>query len=422
MDHSLSPFELIVLARLSCAKPPSEHELGEALGELVLPDKLPGPASEVVSDTLAALRRRELVSDRRNTLTMHGAIALRATFDLEDTPSWTEVRTAHLPARALGLQPGSPAARTTLNNASTIALAVLQARFKLAPKAKIAAVCDAIIVEELGLPPGRVTLAGIRAHMLARRAGSDATGTPKQIIVQIAGATLGNPPTQQPRLPPRKPLDKPAAKPRGMPAWNKRSMSHALSRRWLYEVKASPGQHATMPTPRAAPTQAPLPLPALPEAQTMPAHVPPVPAAHPNHPPAQPARTAGATTSPVPSRPPAPPTAALSADTLLTLVREAIPRIGSDGRFGAEKVFVSAIWERIEHDGRLPELSFDRFKRWLVTANRDQLLDLARADLVGAMDPRLVAESEIEHLGATFHFVVDRRSGAAAAERGLHAR
>ncbi|HEU4727818.1 MAG TPA: hypothetical protein VFT22_08020, partial [Kofleriaceae bacterium] len=124
----------------------------------------------------------------------------------------------------------------------------------------------------------------------------------------------------------------------------------------------------------------------------------------------------------LPPRPAAPPSAtAVSADTLLTLVREAIPRIGSDGRFGAEKVFVSAIWQRIERDGRLPDLSFERFKRWLVTANRDQLLDLARADLVGAMDPKLVADSEIEHLGTTFHFVVDRRATQTAG-RGLHAR
>ena len=105
---------------------------------------------------------------------------------------------------------------------------------------------------------------------------------------------------------------------------------------------------------------------------------------------------------------------------LLTLVREAIPRIGSDGRFGPEKVFVSAIWHRIESDSRLPDLSLERFKRWLVTANRDQLLDLARADLVGAMDANLVAESEIRDLGSTFHFVVDRR--ATGSGRGFHAR
>ncbi len=105
---------------------------------------------------------------------------------------------------------------------------------------------------------------------------------------------------------------------------------------------------------------------------------------------------------------------------LLTLVRETIPRIGADGRFGDEKVFVSAIWQHLEDDGRLADWSLDRFKRWLVTANRDQLLDLARADAQGDMDSRLVEESEIVDRGATFHFVVDRQ--ALTAGRGLHAR
>ncbi len=52
-------------------------------------------------------------------------------------------------------------------------------------------------------------------------------------------------------------------------------------------------------------------------------------------------------------------------------------------------------------------MSLDGFKRWLVSANSERQLDLARADLVGAMDRRLVAESEIEDLGSTFHFVLD---------------
>ena len=121
--------------------------------------------------------------------------------------------------------------------------------------------------------------------------------------------------------------------------------------------------------------------------------------------------TKGPTTNP-PLRP-------IVADALLNVVREAISRVGADGRFGPEKVFVSALWRRIEHDSRLSDLSFDRFKRWLVTANRDQLINLARADVVGAMDPKLVADSEIQDLGAIFHFVVDSRLNGT---RGVHAR
>jgi len=94
---------------------------------------------------------------------------------------------------------------------------------------------------------------------------------------------------------------------------------------------------------------------------------------------------------------------------LLAVVRETIPRIGSKGRYGKENVFVSALWQQLARDQRLTDLSLDDFKRWLIDANREQQLALARADLVDDMDPRLVEDSEIEDLGARFHFVVDRR-------------
>jgi hypothetical protein len=47
---------------------------------------------------------------------------------------------------------------------------------------------------------------------------------------------------------------------------------------------------------------------------------------------------------------------------------------------------------------------------------------LARADLVGAMDRKLVSESEIEDRGATFHFVLDQRNGASVPLKETHAR
>lgn len=72
-------------------------------------------------------------------------------------------------------------------------------------------------------------------------------------------------------------------------------------------------------------------------------------------------------------------------------------------RFG-DKVYVSGIWERVgPHTG----MSGDQFKRWLVKANRDGRLVLARADVVGAMDGKKVSQSEIQDRGATFHFVLD---------------
>ncbi len=59
------------------------------------------------------------------------------------------------------------------------------------------------------------------------------------------------------------------------------------------------------------------------------------------------------------------------------------------------------------------EITLDDFKKKLLEANRRGLLTLMRADLVGAMDPAEVAQSEINDRGATFHFVSSNRPIAA---------
>lgn len=87
------------------------------------------------------------------------------------------------------------------------------------------------------------------------------------------------------------------------------------------------------------------------------------------------------------------------------VTRRAVREVPPAGRFGPDKVFISAIYDRVA-----PDLgwSLDQFKRWLVRANQDQILDLARADSQGDMDPDLLQRSEIVDRGAAFHFVVDR--------------
>ena len=89
------------------------------------------------------------------------------------------------------------------------------------------------------------------------------------------------------------------------------------------------------------------------------------------------------------------------------IVASAIERLDASGRFGHRKVFVSAIWAALD-DADRAGWTITEFKARLFEAHRTQLLSLARADLVAAMSAELVAASEIEHQGATFHFVVDR--------------
>lgn len=110
--------------------------------------------------------------------------------------------------------------------------------------------------------------------------------------------------------------------------------------------------------------------------------------------------------TPAPPEPPPTPTeqgndtddsVASFAERVLSVAR-ALPT----GRFGNNKVFISHVWKALQ-----PEWgSREAFDVALLEANRTRQLSLTRADLVAAMDPRDVAESEVRSFGATFHFVV----------------
>ncbi len=86
-------------------------------------------------------------------------------------------------------------------------------------------------------------------------------------------------------------------------------------------------------------------------------------------------------------------------------------------RFGTTKVFIAAIWRRLSADPRFAGMTEAQFKRRLLEAQRARLLDMARADLVGAMNHREVMASQIgsRQEGFEFHFVIDpeasRRQG-----------
>jgi hypothetical protein len=91
--------------------------------------------------------------------------------------------------------------------------------------------------------------------------------------------------------------------------------------------------------------------------------------------------------------------------SLVDAVRHAA-REAREGLFGDRKVFISSIWHALRAEPPWSALGLEDFKAQLVTAHRSQKLELARADLVAAMDPALVASSETRTDGATFHFIV----------------
>jgi hypothetical protein len=78
------------------------------------------------------------------------------------------------------------------------------------------------------------------------------------------------------------------------------------------------------------------------------------------------------------------------------------------GWFGDNKVFIARAWRQLHSQPGAPGASLDlpAFKQRLVEANREGLLRLSRADLVSAMDPADVRESETRYLNAEFHFIL----------------
>jgi hypothetical protein len=408
-----SRIELVVLACLSQKKPPSDTELGEAIQQLVLPGEPAEAARRRAIELMAGLVRRALVtgddesSRPRKTeparkLTDSGKRVLRTTFQLPRTPTWSQVRDKHLPALAIGVAPSSEMSKK-VGTESGLTAAVLGAQYGVPDAFTPMAVCDALIADLLGMPRGKLTLDSIRAHVLLRRIDRSRWDVPSRdakggyaskLATWIACSTVGASGTQ-------------------------RRVTRALARRWVAGELHPPGTDATSPvTSKATPPAsagAPVPPPA----------VPPPPAGNgrsPNLGRESPPRTRHADLSNEPPRsPPAGPTPVQSpAANLLQVVRDAIPRIGAEGRFG-EKVYVSAIWRTIERDPKAGDLSLDHFKNWLVRANRDGWLVLARADLIGAMDARQINESEINDRGATFHFVLDQRNSASISQRESHA-
>lgn len=82
----------------------------------------------------------------------------------------------------------------------------------------------------------------------------------------------------------------------------------------------------------------------------------------------------------------------------------AAARASKTGRFGGDKVFISHILRRLAEEGAAVG-DTEGLKARLVSVHRQGLLSLSRADLVEAMDPKDVANSETRYLSATFHFV-----------------
>jgi len=101
-----------------------------------------------------------------------------------------------------------------------------------------------------------------------------------------------------------------------------------------------------------------------------------------------------------------PPTAppALDLDDFARRVQKAAQGCKT-GRYGEGKVFIVHVWRALQADPTFHGGDFPAFKERLTEANNARLLNLARADLVQAMDPEDVLLSEVAYMSACFHFI-----------------
>ena len=90
-----------------------------------------------------------------------------------------------------------------------------------------------------------------------------------------------------------------------------------------------------------------------------------------------------------------------------TAVARTVRDAPASSRFGPRKVWISKIWPHVR---KATSMSLDAWKQWLIREHQAGRLVLARADLVQAMDPKLVAASSTIPTGERypeFHFLVD---------------
>lgn len=132
-----------------------------------------------------------------------------------------------------------------------------------------------------------------------------------------------------------------------------------------------------------------------PTARAAPVAVRPAPGAKPNKPAS-------------PSGPQAKPSlddiAAVAKQSLATADKQTSPTARGN-RFHDNKVFLHHVRDAIKH--KYPAMSNAEVDQQILEANRAHKIHLGRADMVSAMHPDDVAESEIPYMNATFHFLLD---------------
>jgi hypothetical protein len=417
--------DLLILARLAgpLKKPPLVGMVRDELGRFVGTRWSAAEWRERFDARLAALRERGDVMSSRLAITDAGRQRVAAALDVDPVPDWKTVKRWILPALALGLPPGSAKVRDRLKEHLN-GLVLQRAHGLEKPNLPTQRqVVDALAWRQLGVETDRpLTLKAVRRHLLAqlgdgesrldvdklvgvlaaRAVGAsrpgpeptreglvrlwlarsapgtgDAHGAAAAPAAEMAGHVSGEIPGEAPRA-----ATGGATAAAGEPAGAGQATEATGEPAAGSGTRADPADAVPAPIVDAAAVPAPI---SGPTDRTMPAFV---------------ARPTDQTA------PMAAPGAELAA--FARAVQDAADR-EQEGRFGAHKVFVAAVWRRLRGAGGdgagAGSMDLAAFKRRLLEANQADLLALHRADLVSVMDPGEVSASEIVHGNASFHFI-----------------
>lgn len=259
------------------------------------------------------------------------------------TPTWAKLKSDHLPALALGRSGRSPV---------NLKVEILRSSFALDlgdGKPTMAQASDALASKLLGLEPGRkFTADNILRKLLADAGIAIPAGQkpgPSSLREALFRRELGDPSA-------RKPLELLATRSVGARQSSAAEMAAAVVRAW---VERSGEKSATVGPPKVE----------------------------------------------------EPPKAEAAPLNLAEFARRVVAaaRTSPTGWFGDAKVFISHVWQAIQVDPSIRAAGQPTFKDRLIEAHRARLLELARADLVEAMDPVDVRESATTYQNVIYHFV-----------------
>jgi hypothetical protein len=307
-----------------------------------------------LDESLAALEAGGLALRKARNgleLTSQGrahALAWLGVKRLPEGTSWKKLKNTHLLARVLELPPSS-GNLARLGTADGMRAVLVQKHLGAeSPGSRsLTQVRDALCWKQLGIESDKpFTLAAVQAVLLARALQASLEAEPTQAMRQLAAKSVGAR---------RADAD---------------SLRLAAMRSWLV-----PTSEPVTPAPRAEPG-ASQPAASTPRRNELAGPV------DPTFFDATPLRE--------------------DLRTFAERVKEAA-KASTTGHFGEDKIFISHVWRILQKQAR--GLDERAFKDRLIEANRERLLSLSRADLVEAMDPRDVSDSETRYLGATFHFI-----------------